>query len=526
MEKLINNFKISFTKGDTYALAVKIKNITEDLRTAYFTVKENPDDEPLIQKSLGAGIAKIDDRAYKDEKTYKLQLQAEDTINLEANVQYLYDFQVAVGNVVKTLLSGVFVVNHSVSGASSINTSTLDVTVDDELEAEFQTTPPANGVEFEEDPVANAKIGDMTALETTAKETLVQAINEVANAKVVSDKIGDMTALETTNKDTLVQAINEIESDATANKNDIDGLKSGTVKAGKSISADYTEGLLNLNAEINAKQDYKNDITLSGTINGYTTQQITIGERIEQDSALPANDIYSFSLTGINPFTVDQVVYYRGERGIIRDLTLLKRKISVPAGGAFAQQSGNKITVGIPTSVDIDAIIPPYEEYKNTVSDTARIKNGTIAVPKASNATNATKVNSLEIKQDSNGVLKIGDIIIPQKKLIWSGNVECSEEQMGKVELKTEIQDGDKLTIVFDLYMAGSNEPQGIDYEVKFRAMSKNIQSEVFCRDEEVCYLSFNSILVNTSKLLIKGIKNSSGGSYKIAVKEIYKIIE
>ena len=33
----------------------------------------------------------------------------------------------------------------------------------------------------------------------------------------------------------------------------------------------------------------------------------------------------------------------------------------------------------------------------------------------------AYKVNNLEIKQDENGILKIGDIIIPQKKLIWQG---------------------------------------------------------------------------------------------------------
>ena len=193
MEKLINNFKISFTKGDTYALAIKIKNITEDLRTAYFTVKENHDDAPLIQKSLGAGIAKIDDRAYKNEKTYKLQLQAEDTINLESNVQYLYDYQVSVDNVVKTLLSGVFVVTHSVSGAGAITTATLDVEIDAELEAEFETTPATNGIEYEQDPVANAKIGEMTALVTNDKQTIVGAINET--------------------------------------KNDVDGLKDGTTRA-------------------------------------------------------------------------------------------------------------------------------------------------------------------------------------------------------------------------------------------------------------------------------------------------------
>lgn len=39
---------------------------------------------------------------------------------------------------------------------------------------------------------------------------------------------------------------------------------------------------------------------------------------------------------------------------------------------------------------------------------------------------NAKKVNDLEIKRDTNGVLKIGDTIIPQKIPLWSGSQECS----------------------------------------------------------------------------------------------------
>ena len=193
MEKLKSNFKIQFTKGDTYALSIKIKGITEELKTAIFTVKENPDDEPLIQKTLGAGISKTDDRYYKKEKTYKLQIQSGDTLNCEANIQYLYDLQVSIDNVVKTILSGVFVVNHSVSGVNTITSQTLDVAVDDELQAEFETTPATAGVEYETDPVANAKIGDLKALNTTHKETIVGAVNEVKTAiKTNEDEIADI----------------------------------------------------------------------------------------------------------------------------------------------------------------------------------------------------------------------------------------------------------------------------------------------------------------------------------------------
>ena len=129
-------------------------------------------------KTLGAGIDKIDDRGYKNEKTYKFQIQPADTLNLEARVQYLYDIQVAVGNVVKTVLRGVFVLGNTISG-TTVTTQELDVAIDDELETELATTPATNGVEYEQDPVALAKIGDLKTLETDNQETVVKAINEV-----------------------------------------------------------------------------------------------------------------------------------------------------------------------------------------------------------------------------------------------------------------------------------------------------------------------------------------------------------
>ena len=41
----------------------------------------------------------------------------------------------------------------------------------------------------------------------------------------------------------------------------------------------------------------------------------------------------------------------------------------------------------------------------------------------------ASKVNNLEIKQDENGVLKIGNIIIPQKILLWEGSIQGGETE-------------------------------------------------------------------------------------------------
>ena len=213
--------RITITKGDTIAWKIKFKNITEDLRSAYFTVKENPSDDALIQKSLGAGIAKIDDRAYKNEKTYKLQLQAEDTLPLSADMQYLYDIKVAVGNVVKTILSGILVAKESITGASQIIIEDAEIDATDLLDTEMETTPATNGIEYEQDPVANAKIGDLTALITTAKQTLVDAINEAktqaTNTQEDVEKILDGTlvvpeATNAVNADEATHAVNADEA--------------------------------------------------------------------------------------------------------------------------------------------------------------------------------------------------------------------------------------------------------------------------------------------------------------------------
>lgn len=175
-----NEFKIQYYKGDTYALKITFKNVTQDLTTAFFTVKENVDDEtPLIEKSLGSGIELIDENFYRNEVIYKLQLQTEDSVNLQADFQYLYDLKVSVGNVVKTVISGVFIVRHCVTGADKIITTLAEIEVDDVIGAELETTPATHGIEYEQDPIAMLKIGDITQLNTTNKSNLVNAVNEV-----------------------------------------------------------------------------------------------------------------------------------------------------------------------------------------------------------------------------------------------------------------------------------------------------------------------------------------------------------
>lgn len=197
MVEMKNNIRLEVTAGDTVAWNVKLNNITENLRLAYFTVKENPDDDAVIEKTLDAGITLVDNRAYRDQKTYKIQLQSEDTAGLSPDLQYMYDLKVAIGNVVKTIISGVFVVRESVTSPTLIIVDDAEVQAVDLVSAEFETTAATAGIEYEEDPVANAKIGTMTDLNTTQKSTLVGAINEVntkaTNTKEDVDKILDGT---------------------------------------------------------------------------------------------------------------------------------------------------------------------------------------------------------------------------------------------------------------------------------------------------------------------------------------------
>ena len=61
---------------------------------------------------------------------------------------------------------------------------------------------------------------------------------------------------------------------------------------------------------------------------------------------------------------------------------------------------------------------------------------------------NSNKVNNLEIKRDANGVLKIGDIIIPQKKVLWSGNTEINQDTT--IQLSENLSSGDIVEIILE----------------------------------------------------------------------------
>ena len=170
---------IKFPKSDSFAFFVTINKIAKALDNAFFTVKENPDEEPVLQKKLGAGISLADSRLYKNQLSYKVQINGADTANMEVGVRYFFDVKGTIGNAQKTFLWGELILSDTETGYLNPAMQGDTVAVAQVYTATFETGAQSQYVETEVDPVATAKIGDMMKLNTTAKDTLVKAINEV-----------------------------------------------------------------------------------------------------------------------------------------------------------------------------------------------------------------------------------------------------------------------------------------------------------------------------------------------------------
>lgn len=170
---------IKFPKSDSFAFFVTINKIAKALDNAFFTVKENPDEEPVLQKKLGAGISLSDSRLYKNQLSYKVQIDGADTQFMEVGVRYFFDVKGTIGNAQKTFLWGELILSETETGYLNPAIQGDTVAVAQVYTATFETGAQSEYVETEVDPVACAKIGDMTKLDTTEKETIVGAINEV-----------------------------------------------------------------------------------------------------------------------------------------------------------------------------------------------------------------------------------------------------------------------------------------------------------------------------------------------------------
>lgn len=114
MRMFKNNMNLEMTRGDTLSFGIKIKDLGQNLSSAFFTVKNNFDDNtPIFQKSIGNGIQldHIDGTDYY----YKVRIAPDDTKNLEPK-KYYYDFEINVNYDTFTILKGILDVEFDVRG--------------------------------------------------------------------------------------------------------------------------------------------------------------------------------------------------------------------------------------------------------------------------------------------------------------------------------------------------------------------------------------------------------------------------
>lgn len=92
-----NNLNSEITRGDTFSFGVKIYELGKELEAAYFTCKNNyDDDEYIFQKTLNNGIT-LDRFDENENYFYKIRVAPGDTQNLEVG-KYYYDLQVEVNS--------------------------------------------------------------------------------------------------------------------------------------------------------------------------------------------------------------------------------------------------------------------------------------------------------------------------------------------------------------------------------------------------------------------------------------------
>lgn len=136
----------------------------------------------------------------------------------------------------------------------------------------------------------------------------------------------------------------------------------------------------------------------------------------------------------------------------------------------------------------------------------------------------ALRINGIEIKQDKNGVLKVGDIIIPQKKLLWSGTKEF----------------GSGTTTLFTLSdITSINSFANKTYEVVFSYVPPNVSMRIDntylkIRVTNVDTATYNQysfvtrILTADHNMMLRFYSDKIEGSYEngAVLSAIYEIIE
>lgn len=107
---------IRHVKGDTFSSGLKVEGLEQDLDTAYFTCRENLNDnsEALFVKSLNNGITLVDYDDEKDIREYAVRIAPEDTKDLQSGTYY-YDLEIGVNGDIFTIMKGLFVIEQDSS---------------------------------------------------------------------------------------------------------------------------------------------------------------------------------------------------------------------------------------------------------------------------------------------------------------------------------------------------------------------------------------------------------------------------
>ena len=113
MRMFKNNLNLEMTKGDTFSFGVEIDDLGQEIESAYFTVKNNYDDDPLFQKSLNNGIEL--DHIEGQDYYYRVRIAPSDTENLEPK-KYYYDFEISINGDRFTILKGILDIEFDVRG--------------------------------------------------------------------------------------------------------------------------------------------------------------------------------------------------------------------------------------------------------------------------------------------------------------------------------------------------------------------------------------------------------------------------
>lgn len=153
------------------------------------------------------------------------------------------------------------------------------------------------------------------------------------------------------------------------------------------------------------------------------------------------------------------------------------------------------------------------------------------------NANNTKTINNIEINEDENGILKIGDVVVSQKKIIWNGELSLTPDNVttDTMSLNETINDGDVLEVEYKFQLGGIYRTckKRSKHVVDFSGVDQNIIrfSEIKI-ETNVTKLVTTDIWLSTNSFQIQYFNTYKTSSETLSITpsftvyKIYKIIE